>query len=311
MNHIGQSIEKSLKKNNMTDKLERIMEEVLSDKDVQVFVETHRDKLTDDDILKSSAKLYEFVKEKEKFQLNDLSMFAPGYEPRLFLNHHFIDVTYVPTENLLKEQAEAEIKNRVKAMAMPKDVREAELSDFELTAERKESMAAAIDFVQAYDQNPKAFQQGLYFQGAFGVGKSYLLGAMANTLAERGYRSTLVHFPTYVVEMKQAIQTDQVAQKLDAVKKAPILMIDDIGADAMSSWVRDDILGVILQYRMQEQLPTFFSSNFSMERLETEHLRYSQRGEDEPLKAKRIMERIRFLSREISMTGENRRLSPK
>ena len=166
----------------------------------------------------------------------------------------------------------------------------------------------AFEFINEFDDNPKAFHQGLYLQGTFGVGKTYLLGAIANTLAEKGYQSTLVHFPTFAVEMKQSIQKDTVGEKLDAVKKAPILMLDDIGADSMSSWVRDDILGVILQYRMQEQLPTFFSSNFNMLQLENEHLRVSQRGEDEPLKAKRIMERVRFLAKEINMIGKNRRL---
>ena len=39
-------------------------------------------------------------------------------------------------------------------------------------------------------------------------------------------------------------------------------MMDDIGADAMSSWIRDEVFGVILQYRMQEQLPTFFFPTF-------------------------------------------------
>ena len=109
--------------------------------------------------------------------------------------------------------------------------------------------------------------------------------------------------------MKQSIQKDTVGEKLEAVKRSPILMIDDIGADSMSSWVRDDILGVILQYRMQEQLPTFFSSNFDMKQLEREHLSVTQRGEEEPLKAKRIMERVRYLAKEINMIGENRRLS--
>ena len=99
---------------------------------------------------------------------------------------------------------------------------------------------------------------------------------------------------------------DQVAEKLDAVKRSPILMIDDIGADAMSSWIRDEVFGVILQYRMQEQLPTFFSSNFTMDELE-QHLSVTQRGDEEPLKAKRIMERIRYLTKEIEMTGRNRR----
>ena len=142
--------------------------------------------------------------------------------------------------------------------------------------------------------------------GSFGIGKTYLLGATARELAIAGFTTTLVHFPTFAVEMKQAIGKDQVAEKLDAVKRSPILMIDDIGADAMSSWIRDEVFGVILQYRMQEQLPTFFSSNFTMDELE-QHLSVTQRGDEEPLKAKRIMERIRYLTKEIEMTGRNRR----
>ena len=46
----------------------------------------------------------------------------------------------------------------------------------------------------------------------------------------------------------------------------------------MSSWIRDEVFGVILQYRMQEQLPTFFSSNFTMDELE-QHLSVTQRGD--------------------------------
>ena len=235
-------------------------------------------------------------------------MIAPGYEPRLFMNFHYIDVTYVPTKGLLEKQAQAEIRSRVKAMDMPKDIREARLDGFERTSERKEAFHEALKFINEFEDSPKSFHQGLYLQGTFGVGKTYLLGAIANTLAEKGFQTTLVHFPTFAVEMKQSIQKDTVGEKLDALKKAPVLMLDDIGADSMSSWIRDDILGVILQYRMQEQLPTFFSSNFNMHQLENEHLRVTQRGEDEPLKAKRIMERVRFLSKEINMIGKNRRL---
>lgn len=308
MENIGKGLEETLKTNNLAGKFEKIMADVLGDEDVQTFINHHREDLSDNDIMKSYAKLYEFVQEKKKFQLNDPSMIAPGYEPKLFMNFHYIDVTYVPTESLLEKQAEAEIRNRVKAMDMPKDIREARLERFDMTNERKEAFAEAIRFINSYEDNPKRFHQGLYLQGTFGVGKTYLLGSIANSLAEKGFRTTLVHFPTFAVEMKQSIAKDTVGEKLDAVKKSPILMIDDIGADSMSSWIRDDILGVILQYRMQEQLPTFFSSNLDMKQLENEHLRVSQRGEDEPLKAKRIMERIRFLSKEINMIGQNRRI---
>ncbi len=142
--------------------------------------------------------------------------------------------------------------------------------------------------------------------GDFGVGKTYLLGAIANELFKHDVHTTLMHFPTFAVEMKDSIGQNNVLAKVNKIKGADILMLDDIGADTMSSWIRDEVLGVILQYRMQENLPTFFSSNFSMKELE-QHLAVNQRGEEEPVKAKRIMERVKYLSREVIVTGENRR----
>jgi len=83
-------------------------------------------------------------------------------------------------------------------------------------------------------------------------------------------------------------------------------MLDDIGAEAVSSWTRDEVLGPILQFRMLESLPTFFTSNFDLKGLE-HHLTYSQRGEEEKMKARRIMERIRALSEPVLVDGPNRR----
>lgn len=309
MEDVGKEMEKVIKEKNWSERFNELVQDVMKDSDVIAFIQEHREELTQDDIDKSYSKLYEFVQEKRKFKLNDPTMIAPGYEPQLFMNFHYIDVTYVPTEALIKKQQEDEIRSRVKAMDMPKDIREASMDSFQITAERKEALQEAFNFVKNYKADPKHFHQGLYFQGSFGVGKTYLLGALAQELAEDGFRTTLMHFPTFAVEMKQSIGQNTTGEKLEAVKKAPILMLDDIGADSMSSWIRDDVLGVILQYRMQEQLPTFFSSNFSMAQLEREHLSVSQRGEEEPLKAKRIMERIRYLSKEVNMIGKNRRLS--
>lgn len=307
MEDVGEELSKVLESKKLDERYSALMQKVLDDRDVRMFIEAHREQVTDEDIQKSYAKLYEFVQEKKKYQLNDPSMIAPGYEPKLFLNFHYIDVTYVPTKTLLKRQAKEQVRSRVRSMNMPKDVREASVDCLDMTSDRSKAIQALFDFIDVYAATPTDFHQGLYLQGSFGVGKTYMLGALANALAERGYRSTLVHFPTFAVEMKQAIGKDTMLEKLETIKKSPILMLDDIGADSMSSWIRDDVLGVILQYRMQEQLPTFFTSNFSMQQLESEHLRVSQRGEEEPLKAKRIMERIRYLSKEIVMVGKNRR----
>lgn len=307
MEDVGKEMSKIIQKRDMSERYNELVEVVLKDVDVQNFIEDNRERLTEEDIQKSYSKLYEFVQEKRKYQLNDPTMIAPGYEPKLALNFHYIDVTYVPTEALLSKQHEDEIRKRVKAMDMPKDVREARLKDFDLSSDgREEAFASAMKFIKEYSQAPKEYHKGLYLKGTFGVGKSFLLGAVANNLAERGFVTTIVHFPTFTVEMKQAIGKDMVGPKLDAVKKSPVLMIDDLGAESMTSWIRDDVLSVILQYRMQEQLVTFFSSNLDLKELE-KHLSVTQRGEQEPLKARRIMERIRYLAQEITMSGNDRR----
>lgn len=36
-----------------------------------------------------------------------------------------------------------------------------------------------------------------------------------------------------------------------------VLLIDDIGAENNSPWSRDEVLGTILQYRMDSDLTTF------------------------------------------------------
>jgi len=116
----------------------------------------------------------------------------------------------------------------------------------------------------------------------------------------------IVFVPDLFRELKSAIGDNTLNEKIDTIKRVPVLMMDDIGSESMSSWTRDEILGPILQHRMLEKLPTFFSSNFNLEQLE-HHLAFSQRGEEEPVKAKRIMERIRTLATPVQLKGKNRR----
>ncbi|WP_125574238.1 primosomal protein DnaI [Levilactobacillus huananensis] len=306
MEDLSKTMQKLMNQRHLNDNYRQLMAKTANDPEVKKFLQDHEGELAADVLTRSAAKLYEFVTERAKVA-NGGETFAAGYEPRLIVSNHLIDVAYVPTAQTQERQAQQQLRQRVKSIAMPKSIREATLANFDQDDDRAEALMAALDFIDAYEANPKRRHQALYLAGSFGVGKTYLLAAVAHQLATDGFATTLVHFPSFAVEMKNAIAQNGVADKLESLKKAPVLMIDDIGADAMSAWVRDDILGVILEYRMQEELPTFFSSNFSMAQLEKEHLRISTRGDDEPLKAQRLMQRIRFLAREITMVGVNRR----
>ena len=78
---------------------------------------------------------------------------------------------------------------------------------------------------------------------------------------------------------------------LDEIMKCDALLIDDIGAENNSTWARDEILGSILQYRMDNNLTTFFTSNFTIDELE-QVLSETSKGTD-LIKSRRIIERIK------------------
>lgn len=308
MESIGDVIQKRLKNRNLGPAYEKLMKSVYDDSDVQAFLTANQAVLDKTSIERGEAKLYEFVNEKQKIAKGEPT-FAPGYEPVLVVSNQLIDISYKQTKAFQAQQQASQMKQRVHSISMPKLVKQATFEKFDFDEEsRVNALKKAIDFVDQYREHPDVFHPGLYLYGNFGVGKTYLLGAIANELAKFNITSTMLHFPSFAVEMRNSIGTaERTADKLNSIKQANILMLDDIGADSMSAWIRDDVLGVILEYRMQEELPTFFSSNFDMATFEKEHLAVTTKGDVEALKAKRIMERIRFLSREVTMAGDNRR----
>ena len=81
---------------------------------------------------------------------------------------------------------------------------------------------------------------------------------------------------------------------LDEIMNCDVLLIDDIGAENNSPWARDEVLGTILQHRMNNDLTTFFTSNFTIDELE-QVLSETSKGSD-IIKARRIIERIRYLT---------------
>lgn len=307
MDHIGKGFRKFMNQPNISKQYEEMVRSVLADPEVRHFLEANKESVSQEMIANSYSKLYEFVQEKRKLARGESGQ-NPGFQPELAINAGYIDVVYIPDQATIKREREKELRSRIKSINISKEARHATMEQFLQTEERLEVLSDAFDFIEAYAENPHAFHQALYIHGPFGVGKTYLLGAIAYELSLKGFVTTMMHYPTFTQEMKASIADNTVPEKLDLIKKSDILMLDDIGAEINSTWVRDEILGVILQHRMQEHLPTFFTSNLTFAELE-QHLRMGNRGDDEPIKAKRLMERIRFLAKEVQMTGKNRRLN--
>ena len=139
--------------------------------------------LTTEALERGAAKLYEFVNERRKIARHEPS-FLPGYEPQLVLSNHLIDIEYVPTKEMTMRRQAAQRQALVKSISMPKMIRRADFSDYYHEPDRNIALSKTMDFVAAYDQAPDQFHRGLYLTGSFGVGKTYLMGAMANELSQ-------------------------------------------------------------------------------------------------------------------------------
>mgnify|MGYP003598801921 FL=1 len=300
-------VQESLRQANQARKTySEIRQEILADPEVARFIQEQA--LTEKTIELSISKFFEYIKERDKWLNGDEAYIAKGYKPLLIMNEGYADVSYEETAELVEAQRQEAIRRRMHLVELPASLKHATLAPHQkdsviLTRSRTEILSLMSDFIGNFHSPTK---KGLYVYGDFGVGKSFLLAALAHDLSEKySVATTMIHYPSFVVNVKNAIQSGQVKSEIDTVKKADILILDDIGAEQHSPWVRDDVLQVILQHRMQENLPTFFTSNFSLADLEK---RLSQgKAGDESWQAKRVMERIRFLAKEVHLEGENRR----
>ena len=146
--------------------------------------------------------------------------------------------------------------------------------------------------------------KGLYLCGSFGCGKTYLVTAMINELAKNGVKCSIVFWSDFLRDLKASFQSDY-SEKYEIIKHSPILLIDDIGAEVVTSWGRDEILCPLLQYRMEHKLATFFTSNLNIEQFK-QHISSSKDGVD-MVKAERIVQRILQLTDQIEIVSKNLR----
>ena len=307
----GDALKRVVKVPSFQERYEKMRKETLENKDVQKFFLENSQVVNTEMVERSMPKLYEYVSQSKTCckcgDTEQCTNVLKGFIPKLHIVRNLIDVKYERCEQGIIEDERRSVSNMIASMHMPKDVLQATLESLTTDdASRIEIFKKSIAFIEEYKRTGKLPSKGLYIYGPFGVGKSFVLGALANELAALQVRSIVVFMPEFLRELKNSIQDQTLNEKIDYVKKAPVLMLDDIGAETMTAWTRDEIFGTILHYRMSEQLPTFMTSNFDYDGLE-HHLSQSRSGDIEQVKAGRIMERIRAVTEPIQMLGKNRR----
>ena len=296
--------------NNLIDKKDTIKlihsyQDACSNKDFMKYVQNLN--IKEEILINYTTKLQEAFEERENCKkcksLATCKNKVKGYYYMPYKDGKIITFSYVACKKMQKELKNNEYKENIELFDMPKNIEEASFKNiYKDDKARVPIIKYFKEFIDDYKtgKSPK----GLYLTGSFGSGKTYLISALFNELAKKKIKCAMIYYPEFLRSLKASFQTDY-NEKFNYIKKSPLLLLDDIGAENTSNWSRDEVLGPILQYRMEEDLPTFFTSNLTIEELENA-LSTTQSGSDR-VKARRIIERIKQLTINMELISKNRR----
>lgn len=152
------------------------------------------------------------------------------------------------------------------------------------------------------DKTKKAFDaansyspegDGLVFFGPCGTGKTHLAASIVNRFIGR-IPVLFVSCPELLIEIRESMNGNKGNNSLEAAKDVRLLVVDDIGAEKTSEWVRETLF-VLINHRYEYKLPTIFTTNCSMSQL-------SEKLGD------RIASRLVEMCRMINVAGDDYRL---
>ena len=280
-------------------------QDACADKDFRKFLDGL--KIKDDILMKYTSSLEDAFAEYKNCRnckgLLHCKNVMPGYRYTPIEKNDVITFSYDACDKEIKEINDNKYKNNLEVFDMPKSIKDASFKDiYKDDKARLPIIKYFKEFIDNYNNEEKP--KGIYLHGSFGSGKTYLIASLFNEMAKKDVKSVLVYYPEFLRSLKSSFNTTY-SEQYDYIRKVPLLLLDDIGAENSSSWSRDEVLGPLLQYRMENNLPTFFTSNLTLEELE-KSLSISSSGVDK-VKARRIVERIKQLSITQELISKNRR----
>jgi len=196
------------------------------------------------------------------------------------------------------------LNSLIKTLYMPQSIKNASFDNYYLDSESRNKIFKEVNAFLTDIKNG-VFHKGLYLVGNFSIGKTYTLACIQNELAKIGVESLLIYFPDLVLQLKNSMKELSYHQLINKLKEVDVLMLDDLGSENMTPWLRDEVLGPVLNYRALEKKPLFISTNLDPLSMQ-EHFMCGFNTNEDEIKAKRLFSRFESIIRTINMNDSKK-----
>jgi len=146
---------------------------------------------------------------------------------------------------------------------IPSRYQHCELDNFDKWSRTTEiARVAAEKFVSEYPM-PQPF--GLLFMGPQGIGKTHLaVGIIKKLIRQKSIPCLFCTFPELLKEIQNSYNPNTQSSEmtiLEPILDTQVLVLDELGAQKPSDWVRDQV-AYVLNYRYNENKVTIITTNF-------------------------------------------------
>lgn len=120
----------------------------------------------------------------------------------------------------------------------------------------KRAFDAAVDFAE----HPQGW---IVFTGPYGCGKTHLAAAIAHSHHDLGNPHLFVVVPDLLDHLRSTFNPDSFVRfdrRFEEVRTTPLLVLDDLGTQSMTPWVREKLFQ-IFNYRYNAELPTVITTS--------------------------------------------------
>jgi DNA replication protein DnaC len=136
-----------------------------------------------------------------------------------------------------------------------------------LTASEMQSLEKAFQAAYKFAEDPRGW---LVFSGPYGCGKTHLAAAIANYRASLGDPPLFVVVPDLLDHLRATFSPDSTVRfdrRFEQVRSASLLILDDLGTQAMTAWVREKLFQ-LLNYRYNAGMPTVMTTSDTLDEID-------------------------------------------